>query len=81
MGIMPSAYLLDVLDAFDDVVPLDSFFNGVCVTEDGEMFLKSLLYQCSGKGGEMGQFPQYLQHLTHDAIAGTQSIEKSRFIL
>lgn len=44
MGIVISAHLLDVLDAFDDVVPLDGFFDGICVAEDGEVFFQGLLH-------------------------------------
>lgn len=44
LRIMGSAHLLDVFDAFDDVVPLDGFFDGVCVAEDGQVLFQGLLH-------------------------------------
>lgn len=44
LRITVSAHLLDVFNAFDDVVPLDGFFDSVCVAEDGQVFFQGLLH-------------------------------------
>lgn len=61
--VLHSAYLLDVLDALDDVAPLHSLLDRVGVAQDGKMLIQSLLHQACGQGGEVSQVPQHLQHL------------------
>lgn len=68
LGLGAISHLLDILDALDDVVPLNSFFDGVSIAQDGQVLFQSLLDQSGWKGGQMGQVPQHLQHLISSQI-------------
>ena len=60
------SHLLNVLNALDDVTPLDGLLDSVSVAQDPQVLLRRLLNQTGGQGGEVGQLPQNFQHLqTH----------------